>query len=37
MTTILIGVVLGVAAEVGLWVFCDWFIRAKNLEDIEDS
>jgi len=37
MTMILIGAVLGVAAELGLWAFCDWFIRAKDLEDAEDS
>jgi multisubunit Na+/H+ antiporter MnhG subunit len=37
MTIILIGVVLGLAAEVGLWKFCDWFIRVKDLEDQADS
>lgn len=38
MTTgILIGVVIGVAFQVFLWKFCDWFIRAKDLEDWQDS
>ena len=37
MTTILIGIVIGVALEVGVWAFCDWFIRAKDLEDAADS
>lgn len=37
MTAILIGIVLGLAAELALWVYCDWFIRAKDLEDVQDS
>lgn len=37
MTTILIGVAIGLAIEVGIWVFCDWFIRIRDLEDAQDS
>lgn len=37
MTMILVGIVIGLALEAGLWVFCDWFIRAKDLEDVADS
>lgn len=37
MTMILIGVLFGLAIEAGIWVFCDWFIRAKDLEDVQDS
>lgn len=37
MMMIFIGAVLGVVAEIALWVFCDWFIRIKDLEDVQDS
>ena len=37
MTMILIGVAVGLAIEAGIWVFCDWFIKARDLEDAHDS
>lgn len=37
MTGILIGIVIGLLIELGLWKFCDWFIKFRDLEDADAS